>query len=87
MAKEESIPVTKPGSAVKYKTGSWRSRRPEVDKKMCIDCLQCWIYCPDNAIEVEKGKMKGFKYSHCKGCGICARECPTRVIKMVEEEE
>ena len=24
---------------------------------------------------------------YCKGCGICARECWPRVIKMVEEEE
>ncbi|GAI10641.1 unnamed protein product, partial [marine sediment metagenome] len=24
---------------------------------------------------------------YCKGCGICARECPTGVVTMVEEEE
>lgn len=23
---------------------------------------------------------------YCKGCGICAHECPTRCIEMVEEE-
>jgi Pyruvate/2-oxoacid:ferredoxin oxidoreductase delta subunit len=22
----------------------------------------------------------------CKGCGICSKECPTRVITMVNEE-
>ncbi|MBC8520989.1 MAG: 4Fe-4S binding protein, partial [Methanomicrobia archaeon] len=24
---------------------------------------------------------------YCKGCGICAHECPRGVIKMVEEVE
>jgi pyruvate ferredoxin oxidoreductase delta subunit len=23
---------------------------------------------------------------YCKGCGICAKECPTRCIEMVQEE-
>jgi len=22
---------------------------------------------------------------HCKGCGICAQECPQKAIKMMEE--
>jgi pyruvate ferredoxin oxidoreductase delta subunit len=24
---------------------------------------------------------------YCKGCGICSKECPTRAITMVVEEE
>jgi pyruvate ferredoxin oxidoreductase delta subunit len=24
-------------------------------------------------------------YEYCKGCGICAEECPADAIKMVEE--
>ncbi len=29
--------------------------------------------------------MVGFDLDHCKGCGICAAQCPTECIEMVEE--
>jgi pyruvate ferredoxin oxidoreductase delta subunit len=77
--------IMEPGTAKEYKTGSWRSRRPVVDKEKCINCMICWMYCPDNSILVEKGEMKGFKLTHCKGCGICANQCPKEAIVMIEE--
>jgi len=45
--------------------------------------------CPDSAIIIEDGKMIGFDMEHCKGCGICAVECPDKVkaIKMEEEAD
>ncbi|MEW6096340.1 MAG: 4Fe-4S binding protein [bacterium] len=77
------------GTATKYITGDWRSLRPVWDKEKCISCLNCWIYCPDSSILVENEKMVGIDYEHCKGCGICASECPPKVsaIKMVNEAE
>jgi len=37
-------------------------------------------------IKVKDGKIVGIDLNHCKGCGICAHECPVDAIEMVEEE-
>lgn len=75
------------GTAVRYKTGGWRTYRPLVDKDTCTNCLQCWLLCPDSCIHVEEGQMTGFDYEHCKGCGICATICPVKSVKMALETE
>jgi pyruvate ferredoxin oxidoreductase delta subunit len=79
--------ILEAGNSETYETGSWRTFRPIWDSDKCIHCLQCWIYCPDSAIQVEGGKVKGIDLKHCKGCGICAVECPEKVkaIEMKEE--
>ncbi len=81
--------VTEPGGSTKFKTGSWRTFRPRWIPENCIQCLFCWIYCPDMAIKVKDGKREEFDYDFCKGCGICARECPgkkgQKAIVMEEE--
>ncbi len=77
------------GSAAEFKTGSWRAFRPVWKEENCIQCLFCWLYCPDMSVFVEDGKMTGFNYDYCKGCGLCARECPgkkgNKAIVMEEE--
>jgi pyruvate ferredoxin oxidoreductase delta subunit len=81
--------VLEGGSAVRFKTGSWRAYRPLWIKENCIQCLLCWVYCPDMAIKVKDGKREEFDYDYCKGCGICALECPgkkgKKAIEMTEE--
>lgn len=79
--------ILEAGNAEEYKTGVWRTFRPIRDEEKCNHCLLCWIYCPDSSIIVEDGKIKDIRYDYCKGCGICATECPTKAIKMVEESE
>ncbi len=78
--------VTEPGSSLKYKTGDWRAFRPVVDKEKCVNCLLCWIYCPDSAITREE-KWVAINYDYCKGCGVCAHECPKQAIRMEEEQK
>ena len=53
----------------------------------CFECDNCYGVCPDNAvIKLGPGKRFRFNYDYCKGCGICAAECPCGAIKMVPEE-
>lgn len=67
-------------------TGGWRTGlRPEVELSACVNCLLCWLYCPDSAVLVEGTVFAGFDYDHCKGCEICAVTCPTGAIRMEAE--
>lgn len=78
------IPVG--GNAPLYPTGTWRSERPDWHLDKCTHCMICWVFCPDDSINVEEEKMTGIDYVHCKGCGICAAECPTDAIDMIPED-
>ena len=77
--------ITEAGNSVHYKTGSWRALRPVLDKSKCIKCLLCWVYCPEPAIRRNDDDSVEIDYDFCKGCGICAHECPVKAITMVEE--
>ncbi|MDR2107022.1 MAG: FAD-dependent oxidoreductase [Holosporaceae bacterium] len=52
----------------------------------CFHCDNCLGYCPDNAIIKHPDGSLEINYDYCKGCGICAAECPCGSIKMVPED-
>lgn len=52
----------------------------------CFECDNCYGVCPDNAvIKLGPGQRFQFNYDYCKGCGLCAAECPCGAIDMVAE--
>ena len=53
----------------------------------CFECDNCYGVCPDNAvIKLGPGRRFEFNYDYCKGCGLCAAECPCGAIDMVAEK-
>ena len=53
----------------------------------CFECDNCYGMCPDNAVrKLGPGRGFEFKYDYCKGCGICASECPCGAIEMAPED-
>ena len=74
--------VIGPGSFLENKTGSWKVFRPEYDDEKCTMCNFCWFYCPEGCIYRKDDHME-FDMDYCKGCGICANECPVEAIRMV----
>lgn len=52
----------------------------------CFECDNCYAVCPDNAvIKLGAGNRFEINYDYCKGCGLCAEECPCGAIEMVKE--
>jgi len=61
----------------------------------CNHCDTCWLYCPDVCVQRcdpasprPPGPSRSayeFNYDYCKGCGVCAEECPREAIVMEEE--
>ena len=79
--------IEEAGTAEKYETGSWGTFKPVFNAEICIQCFFCWVYCPDSAIMVEGGEVVGIDLYHCKGCGICSHECPTKPVKAIVMEK
>ncbi len=57
----------------------------------CFECDNCYSVCPDNAITKlgrANGSAHGFAIDldYCKGCGLCAAECPSGAIAMRPEQ-
>lgn len=52
---------------------------------LCTACDNCWVFCPEAAVSRVDGRYR-IDFEFCKGCGLCAQECPRGVISLTEEE-
>jgi 2-oxoacid:acceptor oxidoreductase gamma subunit (pyruvate/2-ketoisovalerate family)/2-oxoacid:acceptor oxidoreductase delta subunit (pyruvate/2-ketoisovalerate family) len=68
------------------RTGTWRYKRPELNKSVCRLCGWCSIYCPVGCLAVREDHYYHPSLDYCKGCGVCANECPAQAIRMRPEE-
>jgi 2-oxoacid:acceptor oxidoreductase delta subunit (pyruvate/2-ketoisovalerate family) len=76
-----------PARSERVQTGAWRTGLvPRADLSRCVNCLLCWIYCPDSAVLLDGTTFAGFDEDVCKGCEICAAVCPVDAVEMVAEE-
>ncbi len=79
------IATSAPAAGEAGKTGDWRSQTPSVNPEKCSQkesCLLCWLFCPDGLVSRTFPIQINLEY--CKGCGICAEECPRKAITMVD---
>jgi len=86
------ISMSSPARGEAGATGDWRSKRPVMNPEAClavkqgkVTCQLCWSYCPDACIA--QGMPPQIDLTYCKGCGICAEECPGDAIEMQPEQQ
>ena len=82
-----------PNSTLINKTGNWRTYRPVYLHEKCTACATCKRVCPEGVVfQTDKANTAGkmyydCDYDYCKGCGICAAECPFKAIEMELEQK
>lgn len=78
----------RPDEAERLRTGGWRTGvKPTVELDRCVDCLLCWLYCPDSAIVLDGTTFAGIDYDYCKGCALCVEVCPANALSMEPAED
>ena len=55
----------------------------------CTECDNCFVFCPDVAVLRTDDPEHPYRIDtdYCKGCGICAHECPRGAIRLELEEK
>lgn len=84
-SREEMIKPHAPAGVFVETNASWRTEKPVLNKEDCVSCLLCYLVCPEGTVYKTPNGLE-IDYDFCKGCGICANECPKKAIVMVAEE-
>jgi 2-oxoacid:acceptor oxidoreductase delta subunit (pyruvate/2-ketoisovalerate family) len=72
-----------PGNSSKRVTGAWSQYVLVVDYDKCTKCMPTVM----SAIRLNNTGFPNVGYNACKGCSICASECPVKAITMENERE
>jgi Fe-S-cluster-containing dehydrogenase component len=54
-----------------------------IDKETCVGCKLCMKACPFDAVVYDAAAKKCFKCDLCDGDPTCAKQCPSRAIKVI----
>ena len=69
------------GNSRDYVTGGWRSQRPvRVTTRSARSVCCAGSSARTASVIVADEKVYDFNLDHCKGCGVCAHECPFDAI-------
>ena len=74
-ASKASIPM----AAGKIKAGAVKA---SVSEEICVNCDACVVSCVFNAIEASPFGLPRIIEANCKGCGVCASECPMGAMQL-----
>ena len=56
--------------------------KASVDEDICVTCDACVVSCIFNAIEAASFGLPNIIEANCKGCGVCAAECPMGAMQL-----
>ncbi|HEX74600.1 MAG TPA: FAD-dependent oxidoreductase [Dehalococcoidia bacterium] len=59
----------------------------QVDREKCIACLTCVRVCSYGAPFINREGVAEIEVAKCRGCGICAAECPRKAIQLLHYKE
>jgi coenzyme F420-reducing hydrogenase delta subunit/Pyruvate/2-oxoacid:ferredoxin oxidoreductase delta subunit len=81
-ALEEAEAASLEAARLLLETSGTISEKIELDRKKCTICLTCYRLCPHRAISYLNRRPVFYPIA-CKGCGICAAECPMDAIQLI----
>jgi len=68
-----------PMAVGKIKAGAVKAT---VDSDVCVNCDACVVSCIFNAVEALPFGLPNIIEANCKGCGVCAAECPMGAMQL-----